>query len=300
MISYLATPGHFYTVRRLIDDWMPRLGDLFHIADYPDALETDLSAFGRTVIFSDIDRLTAKERTAAVSLADGLERTGRRVLNHPAKVLGRYELLRRLRDNGTNDFNAYRAYDPRLWWSARFPAFVRLEAGHSGSYSKLLTGRFALLRRLLGAVREYPLSDLLVIEFMDVSDPESGLFRKYSYLRIGDQFLPRHMLFSRAWEVKYADLYSAEFAAEERAFVNSDHHSAALRSIFDLAGIEYGRIDYSCRPSDDVLQIWEINTNPSLAPDRAKLPSERLALQTEMIGRVAAAFEAEAAASQTH
>jgi len=33
-----------------------------------------------------------------------------------------------------------------------------------------------------------------------------------------------------------------------------------LRRIFDIAGIDYGRIDYSLR--DGAVETWEINTNP--------------------------------------
>ena len=36
-----------------------------------------------------------------------------------------------------------------------------------------------------------------------------------------------------------------------------------LREIFDLAQIEYGRIDYGML--DGKVQCWEINTNPGLA-----------------------------------
>lgn len=49
-------------------------------------------------------------------------------------------------------------------------------------------------------------------------------------------------------------------------YVLGNPHEAAPRRIFALAGVDYGRIDYGVR--GETLQVWEINTNPTLGPSR--------------------------------
>jgi hypothetical protein len=47
-------------------------------------------------------------------------------------------------------------------------------------------------------------------------------------------------------------------------YVRENPHVDRLRSVFRIAGIGYGRADYAMR--GDELVVWEINTNPVLAP----------------------------------
>jgi hypothetical protein len=51
---------------------------------------------------------------------------------------------------------------------------------------------------------------------------------------------------------------------EERDYVMANPHEAALRTIFAIAKIAYGRIDYGM--VDGRPQVWEINTDPHLIP----------------------------------
>ncbi len=47
---------------------------------------------------------------------------------------------------------------------------------------------------------------------------------------------------------------------EEFSYIQNNPHQKELRDIFDIANIEYGRIDYGF--NDGKLQVWEINTLP--------------------------------------
>ena len=47
-----------------------------------------------------------------------------------------------------------------------------------------------------------------------------------------------------------------------------------MRRIFDLAGLEYGRIDFS-RASDGI-RVWEINNNPTILDEPTLAIESRL------------------------
>src|SRR5438046_8658641 len=64
-----------------------------------------------TYVFADIDRLSFWDLELAAHAYLGMERSGLRVLNNPAKVKTRYALLRALHRAGLNDFNVHRADD---------------------------------------------------------------------------------------------------------------------------------------------------------------------------------------------
>ncbi len=59
-----------------------------------------------------------------------------------------------------------------------------------------------------------------------------------------------------------SDIQAPETAREELDYVRSNPHAEELREIFELARIDYGRIDYSV--VDGCIQVWEINTNPMI------------------------------------
>jgi hypothetical protein len=52
-------------------------------------------------------------------------------------------------------------------------------------------------------------------------------------------------------------------------YLQAHPHEAELRKIFDLANIEYGRIDYSLL--NGKIQVWEINTNPNITSSPMKI-----------------------------
>jgi hypothetical protein len=83
----------------------------------------------------------------------------------------------------------------------------------------------------------------------------------------------QHVLQSRDWNVKADTRIRSDATVEESdAFFRANPHSELLRPIFELSGIEYGRIDYSFLSGR--IQVWEINDNPVIAggPWRGEAP----------------------------
>ena len=70
--------------------------------------------------------------------------------------------------------------------------------------------------------------------------------------------------------------------------METNPHERELREIFRLARIDYGKIDYAVL--GDRLQVWEINTNPTLAPTPDRIVAERRAVLSQRVERIAAAF----------
>jgi hypothetical protein len=192
-----------------------------------------------------------------------------RLLNDPSRVLCRYDLLRKLFDEGKNAFKAIRANE--TFQSLRYPVFVREENQHTGSLTPLLHGRSELVRGLRAlTLKGYRRHELLVVEFCDTSDC-AGVFRKYSAFIVDDVILPRHVIFSRHWNVKKPDLGDAHLMREQEAYLTEDPHRPWLTEIFKLSGIDYGRIDYSLMGNNP--QVWEINTNPTVRKQTPRLTS---------------------------
>jgi hypothetical protein len=126
------------------------------------------------------------------------------------------------------------------------------------------------------AAAGFRMDELLAIEYCNTC-PADKWFRKYSAFRFGDRIVAAHIIFSKNWVVKDGDEHQEEnLRAEEDAYLRTNPHVEFITKIFDLAKIQYGRIDYSM--SGDKPQVWEINTNPVLLQARAvyetKYPSE--------------------------
>lgn len=191
-----------------------------------------------------------------------------RLLNDPATALDRLPLLGALHAAGVNPFRAIRASDP-LPRDFAFPVFVREERQHGGPLTPLLPDRSSLegaLRRFASPLRGYRRRDLLVVEFCDVSDAD-GLFNRYTAFGIDGRIVPQHVDFSRSWTVKARQRQFDEASVRaDFEYVRENPHAERLRRVFRIAGIGYGRADYAMRGDD--LVVWEINTNPVLAPVR--------------------------------
>jgi hypothetical protein len=214
-------------------------------------------------IFAAIDQLTPAQRRVAADIHDrhAYAFPSAIRLNDPRRVSLRFELLHRLHAEGINSFAVYPAREFEA--VRRFPVFVREVTRHNGPRTSLLESRRAIERALLGLkLRGHLMRDLMIVEFCDTSDSD-GLFRKYAAYRIGNAILPCHLLRSRRWWAKSSsNLPNEEGIREETEYVRSNPHLDWLRRVFDVAQIEYGRVDYGLRHG--VPQAWEINLNPTL------------------------------------
>lgn len=260
-IYYLVSKPHQYTINRYLADWGSNLIPRLRILVYEDLDRLTSLPLG-TYIFSDIERLTPKQAEMAAEVWEKLSSAGKgiRLLNHPNRSMRRYELLRTLYERGLNQFNVYRLTEPRKL--ERFPIFLRGENDHNGNQTPLLKS----LNELDNVIALFHqqgkrLNNKIITEFCDTSD-EKGTFRKYAAFMIGDQIIPRGILFGQQWMLKSAtnSITSEQTLWEEEEYVKTNPHESQLREIFRLANIQYGRIDYSML--NGVPQVWEINTNP--------------------------------------
>lgn len=275
MLHFLVTADHEYTLSRYFSQWGACLRSGVGIVHYESRPWRHAAAPG-VWVFTDLERLTPDELADADEFADRLKSdpTRWRVLNDPARVLRRYELLRRLADAGVNQFRAYRL--PELPAAVRYPLFLRRERDHSGRQSPLLASPEALRHALEQDPSLARDNTLLAVEYLPYQRVD-GLFVKYSVMRAGAAMVPRHMLFSRDWEVKIPDLLDDALLVEEAGYLAGMPHAEEMARLFDLAGIDYGRIDYTL--VDDRIQVFEINTNPTLVPGVEELDAARWPVQ---------------------
>ncbi|MCW5713787.1 MAG: hypothetical protein KIT43_04640, partial [Bauldia sp.] len=230
-------------------------------------------------VFTDFDRLTSYEIEAAEILARRLVEAAPRakILNRPAMVLERFALLRRLAAAGLNDFSAYRIDSGDM--PQRYPVFIRLEDDCQKPDTALLhsEGEYRAAITALQAAG-LPIKRRIAVEYCAESNAD-GYFRKYGVFRIGDRLVPHHLFHNGDWYVKFASRQRVAeeadpFAPEIIAYLENLPHAAEVMQRFEMASIDYGRIDYGFAAGR--LQTYEINTNP-LVPFRKLPPSTDLA-----------------------
>ena len=259
MILVITTREHAYTHAAVAKE---RALDVV-VVSYEEILRRK-RPYRATHIFTDLDRLPAWQVHDAALLFRKLERAGIRALNDPARFRNRFGLLRALNRAGINDFDAYPADSletPRRW-----PVFIRLEGNHRAPVSGLLQDQEELDRAIEDAIdKGAPRSSMLILEYC--SEPvRPGLFRKLSVFRVGDRLLGYTCVHDDTWLVKYgkAGLAPVELYEEEYSFVETNPFGPAMLNVFNIAGIDYGRVDFGLvggRP-----QIYEINSNPMVEP----------------------------------
>jgi hypothetical protein len=215
-------------------------------------------------VFADSDRMTPLQRRLAGRIWEALEAHGDavRLLNDPRRQLGRYDLLRRLHRQGVNEYQVWRPHE--LPEAVPFPVFVRKENDHGGPRSGLLHS-MAELWRALGALALEGVAqqDMIVCQFQETADRE-GIYRKYGALRVGDRVFGQFVILERRWEKSHSErVRTPEARAENQRYFQENPHQDMLRPLFELAHVEYGRIDYAFR--NGRIQVWEINDNPFLA-----------------------------------
>jgi hypothetical protein len=241
-----------------------------------------------TYIFSCLGAPTAAGRVLLANVCEQLRQAGFPVLNHPSRFLRRGDLLPLLHERGFNRFEVHRATADR--WPRRFPVFLRRENDHAGQVSAFLHGQGELEQ----AVVEWVLlgidpHEILINEFLDTAD-RHGVFRKYTAMRIGDRIIPREVLAGRHWQVKSMGLLDPQLLAEQLHYLRTNPHESEVQAIFELAGTEYGHVDYSM--VNGRMQIWEVGTNMDLLQlPHWDLP-ELTPAREYVLSRLEAAFEA--------
>ncbi|MFW6059729.1 MAG: hypothetical protein ACODAQ_06075 [Phycisphaeraceae bacterium] len=275
---------------RYLATWGQLLRDRITVLPYESLVRVRELPAAATYIFSDLERLTPARRALAVRLHEQIDQnnTPARVLNHPARSLRRYDLLRTLHAKGINRFQVRRVREPLS--GLRYPVFLRLENDHGGSRTELLHDAEAL-KRAIDALRwrHGAAEALLIVEFCDTSDA-AGVFRKYAAFVVSDQIIPRHVLFGRNWMLKEPELAEADLLEERRTFVRTNPHAAELRRICAEAGITYGRVDYGI--VDGQVQVWEINTNPTILREPEMYSDRNFATHRLFARRIGRAFHA--------
>lgn len=259
MIIFLMTGGHKYCPEEIEDmPGAPRFetwsyNKLFKAKVLPKA----------SYIFTDFDRLDFWQTELAAKTYRFLKSNGVRVFNDPARALQRFALLKRLHAEGLNKFRVWDAAGDPL--PDLYPVFLRTRHAHRGALSELLHSREeaeAELERLVE--KGYGVQDLMFVEYC-AQPLEDGLFRKLAAFRVGEDVFMTTAVHESHWQAKYGEegVASAEQYKEEYDMVKTNQFAAALRPAFELAKVEFGRVDFSI--VDGAPQVYEINTNPSIS-----------------------------------
>ncbi|MBW2315563.1 MAG: hypothetical protein JRH10_15400 [Deltaproteobacteria bacterium] len=278
MIFFLVTKDGRHVLDKYLASWGGEFFERVRVVPYATLPEPRRFEPG-VYVFADLERLSPDGRRAAgrvwAQLAQEPERY--HLLNHPERSLDRRGLLQALHERGLNDHGVDQLDD----WAglSRYPVFLRRAGDHVGPRTPLLWDAGEVESAIAESRREHgDLSDWIVVEFTDCSD-DAGYHRKYAAMMLDGVLIPRHLFVSRNWVQKWADLRGGTWAEEELAYVRDGAHAELLRPIFELAGLQYGRIDYSIGKNG--LQVWEINTNPILLDafdrkDTLRLDAHRL------------------------
>jgi len=261
MIHFVVRRAAKWSIETYLASWGESLASDIRTLCYEDLPRVRELPRG-SYIFTERDGLLPSELELAAVVARQLSlEAGARVLNDPARVFGRYDLLRTLHERGLNDCQAVRATESPD--HLLFPVFVREERFHTGSLTGLIRTRSELdleLARLF--TRGWRRHDLLVVEYCDTADGR-GVFGKYSAFVVGSEIIPRSLVFSKGWMVKGGTKFLNEEAARaEFEYVESNPHASWLREVFSAAHVCYGRVDYALM--GDRPQVWEINLCPTV------------------------------------
>lgn len=259
MIVYAATPKNLYTLREFIEDNPERLKGRVKLVPYKKVFDQP-SLPKATYIFSDLERLTVPGLHRIAFIWKQLEASDPRIrlINDPLRVKRRYELLRHLYARGINSFNVRRAAD--VVSGCRFPVFLRRESDHFGPTSALIENEQDLEAAIDGlATRGAFRDDHIVTEFCGAPD-DTGAYVKYGCFRVGDRIMPQNRLVGRQWCVKKFEYFDETVIARDLAYIKSTDHNETVRRVFDIAAVEYGRVDYSI--VNGRLEFYELNTNP--------------------------------------
>ena len=209
-------------------------------------------------VFCDIDRLSLADLERAKSWFHILKDNGATVLNDPGRFTGRLSLNQILYEKGYNSFNVYPQH---LASQAKLPVFLRSESEHEGPISDLIHDRSELGNQLKVANNKFPRRNIIIVEFLDSKEPD-GRYYKYSHFRVANKLIFAGMVCGEPWCLKFAYYQGKDAIQREKDFAQSDRFNAEIMERFNMAGIEYGRMDYAI--VNDRIEVFEINTNPDI------------------------------------
>lgn len=218
-------------------------------------LESDI------VVFTGLGSLSPHQLEQAASIWKTLSGSGRalRLLNHPLRIMRRYELLRELHERGINDFDACRLTEARA--PRRFPVFLQIEHGPAEDEIELLwtpAELEAAVDRLAeeGETR----TRRLVVEFAGEADTRA-FHRTFSAYCLAGRVIPGHLVFSRRWRARTTDEPVEDWMlVEERAYLSANAHADLVRGVFRLARVDFGRVEFGVVGGR--VQIYGIDTTP--------------------------------------
>ncbi len=210
-----------------------------------------------------------------------LARSGKRVINDPARVRASGRLETRLRLEGIAGLRL-----PRMALFARdrldaktlqargfdFPLLLRAPGFHTGRHFVRVEDA-----GMLGpAVADLPGTEVLAIEFLDAQGAD-GNFRKYRVMVIDGRLYPLHLAISPEWKVHYFTAAMADeeaHRAEEARFLGGmaevlgGRAMAALGQVRDRLGLDYAGIDFALGDAGEVL-MFEANAAMAVIPPDA-------------------------------
>jgi hypothetical protein len=292
MIHFLVPAAQVNHINSYLDVCGTALRKDFCVVHYEDFV-TQKEFAGGTYVFSALDQLRPATAKLVLEIHQQLKDAyGVRFLNNPETTLQRFDLLSELNRQGLNEFRAVRAHGDLT--SLRFPVFLRHERLHHGPLTSLLNSKRAVQQAIGRAlVQGHSLRDLLIVEFCDTAN-EAGYYRKYGAFVVGRKVIPRSLNYGREWMLKHSQTeFTLPMVLEELDYVVQNPHEQELSKIFELAKVEYGRIDYSIKNAR--VQTWEINLYPTigrgLRPPKRRLAPELDAVRDRVREYFYAAFE---------
>ena len=262
MILFLSKPFHTYTHRRL-----PRRKDLPKVCckSYDWLLRKRTLPQG-TYIFTDRERMDYWDLITFQCYYNHINQLGEgyRAINNPGTMLNRRALLRKLHSRGINPINVYAVTERVL--PQQYPVFIRNENSHHKPLTPLLQTREELENALLElADQGVPEEGLLITEYC-AQALEGDLFRKLSSYKVGNQIFFFINVHEEGWLVKSGtnNIATQAMYEEEQSMIIQNAYHEEMATIFELAGIDYGRADFGI--VDNRVVIYEINTNPNTRP----------------------------------
>ncbi len=250
-----------------------------------------------TYVLTDFERLHSWYLEVLGKVHDRLTAAGLTVLNDPRGWLPRPALIRRLRAEGLSDF--------RCWLPAHgempevFPCFLRTIASHRGTESAILR-TMAEAEAALAASRSRgrPLSDLMFVEFAAdqvdgaAAPPEEGHYQKDAAYMVGDRVVRALTVNETGWMAKRGTRNRGrpEDYARELAEMRDYPLTDTVRRVFDVAGLDFGRVDFGWKGGR--MQVFEINTNPSIQFFPEHPSADRRKSESLMRANLADAFAA--------